>query len=905
MSFEKKSTENQKETNTPKNEERKIIIEESYGRISEDDQKERRKIVEEVKGAQEFRRKRREEIEGLRKRKEKGELLTQKELALLSIEEFPAGKTENQPEDSQKKINEKDNNAPDKEPNKTEKAQINEDVLGKAKFLNLSKEDLEQIDSFANLSSGKQAFVLEALNQTAVEMAKREAMDAYNKEYKKAGMIGKFFKGFSKESRLSKIEKEELNKMLTAGVKVYGGIITEFSDFMKKSPEVKYEGGKFKIDFLSSNEIKGEKGLNGSEARQINYFNDIAMRLSALPEEYSFKTASKKEQAEYAKAIKEYEEARGNIMKTLRERGWSESKIFSKINETEGNIKLNQFLNNNGDVEKHISRGMFSKKVIAERLAYGAAGYVTRAATMSAFGAVGAPLGAAIFGGFSSGMRARKELKEREVASRRGVEHKGEENKNFVSAENLVLKLKEIEYSFTALSDITDLPPENRMNFVKGVLEHLKGGDKDYERKASSKLLSNILTDEGYKKVQENNFDFNILSDKDLNPDLDRAREKMENSLKARVRYTQDKINAGLVNYGKGSAEAMVNRFNLLTNISSAITKSEMSGFSDTKLEDIKKLTRKQGGKAYKKGELSFQEKAHMDMMGIPYSEIGDADKAVKKNLSVEDRLRGFLNFKGEAISARQKDYIIKKAIKGAAISAGFAVGGYMIRHFAGEWFSGGGSKGVGSEANKQGVFIADGTPGQTGTPTPESTPTPGMSSASSFEEVRTEISNKAVLERTMKNISENIDTVRKAEIEEFKDFFLKENSDKGKIISGLLERDFEILKSGGHGKELMNFILNPDNYSFKDGLCRIEDFAGEKGFDLVLRKTADGVKIGIDGPVALGRYNWGEEGKRLLFKPNADFSETNLKKALEFVRNAADSFYKGPSDYTSQGWSE
>ena len=65
-------------------------MEEQYGKISENDQKERQKILDDVRKAQENRRERKEEIKDIRERKERGELLTQKELAILSMEEAPS-----------------------------------------------------------------------------------------------------------------------------------------------------------------------------------------------------------------------------------------------------------------------------------------------------------------------------------------------------------------------------------------------------------------------------------------------------------------------------------------------------------------------------------------------------------------------------------------------------------------------------------------------------------------------------------------------------------------------------------------------------------------------------------------------------------------------------------------------
>mgnify|MGYP001607762942 FL=1 len=103
----------------------------------------------------------------------------------------------------------------------------------------------------------------------------------------------------------------------------------------------------------------------------------------------------------------------------------------------------------------------------------------------------------------------------------------------------------------------------------------------------------------------------------------------------------------------------------------------------------------------------------------------------------------------------------------------------------------------------------------------------------------------------------------------------------------------------------MLNYEVADADYKFSGGKHIIKNFY-EKGFNLILKSGEGGKTIfGIDGPPALGKYNWGEEGKSWLFKADAEFNEENLNKAVKFIKKAADTFYKGPSDYTKQGWSE
>ncbi|PJE73701.1 MAG: hypothetical protein COV02_01140, partial [Candidatus Terrybacteria bacterium CG10_big_fil_rev_8_21_14_0_10_41_10] len=723
-----------------------------------------------------------------------------------------------------------------KEPNK----EISNKTLEKANFLNLKKEDLRKIDSFNGLSEAQQILVLEGLNQLAVEESKAKAFSKQQEEMKQAGLFGRFVKGFTKESKLIKLEREAFNEATTGGIKAHGELIKALSEIAEKGPEVELEkDGGVKIKYLGES-VFGKDGLNGPEKRQLNYFNDIANRLSLIPEEHSFKTAGKKERKEYDKMFGEYEEAKKKMMETLEKNGLDEKTIFQKMNEVENNIKLNQFLNANPDIEKYIEgvkgRGRLSRELLTKvggKVFYGGVGYVSRVVPIAAFGAVGAPLGAAAFGGYMAGLRARKELINREKASRKGVEDAKAGAKNFVKVE--------------------DSP--NEFGIATGLIGKLK----------------KLLEEEDQIKNSEMQ-----ESEKEI------ALKKLNERLAARISYTQEKIDAGLVNYGKGG-DAMLNRFNLIESLSGAIVKSEMAGFSGNNLEDIKKLTRKRGdfeygNKIFRKGELSFQEKAHMEMMGIPYREISEEQEKARgearKNLSLEDRMRSFLDFRGEAISARQKDYIYKKALKGAAISAGFAFGGYAIRHFAGEWFGWDkGGAGVIKGETQTGVDLKPPSTSYDAELITEKTDigAEGIEKYSSdprmaFEAMEEKPRISAEDYAKIKNYFTTDETER---------FIFRVNNfqDEGKIIANIIE-------SGND--EYISKILNPDNYEFLEGLHYARDFGGEKGFNLILRKMEDGsVKFGIDGPGALGRYNWGEGGKSWLFKANADFTESNLREAL------------------------
>ncbi|MEK7122014.1 MAG: hypothetical protein AAB807_00370, partial [Patescibacteria group bacterium] len=60
-------------------------------------------------------------------------------------------------------------------------------------------------------------------------------------------------------------------------------------------------------------------------------------------------------------------------------------------------------------------------------------------------------------------------------------------------------------------------------------------------------------------------------------------------------------------------------------------------------------------------------------------------EKEVKNALKIN--IEEILNLREKNISKKQRDYILKQAVKGALWGATFALAGYALRHFAGEWF--------------------------------------------------------------------------------------------------------------------------------------------------------------------------------------------------------------------------
>ncbi|MEK7065989.1 MAG: hypothetical protein AAB965_00260, partial [Patescibacteria group bacterium] len=387
------------------------------------------------------------------------------------------------------------------------------------------------------------------------------------------------------------------------------------------------------------------------------------------------------------------------------------------------------------------------------------------------FGYIGAPIAAAGMGAWLAYRRTKEEMIKKEILGRKGVKDESKTAKNFVKADTLVT------------------------NFDRTI-----------------------------SKIKEEN-------DKPA-PDEAEIKELRE-SLAARIKYTTDKMDKGLVDFGATEAQ-ISNRYFLVNKLSEAMVADSLNA-----------------------------------------SEQGETGQ----------RLAKFLSFQEKRISKAEQKHLITKTLKGAGIAAAFAGGGYLLRHFAGQWF--------GWDKKAETALKAGMKTEEAGNAVPRGIP--------------------AIKENYSQYKPDNI-----AGSPEFKEIGYKtaggseqffETSNKPNSFPAFNEvggvktgsdgyLGFEEIVAGAKEslpvKEELGKILGTDinDIVFKKGIHKIKDF-GEKGFSLILKKAEDGsVKFGVDGPAALGRYNWGAEGKSWLFKADADFNIENISKAKEFIKKAASSFY-------------
>ncbi len=460
---------------------------------------------------------------------------------------------------------------------------IDKGVLKKAEQFGLKERDLAKIEGFSELSQGQQFLALKNLKQIILGRIQEEAAKQYKEDVAKANFLGRIWKGMSKAYQIAKLENVKAKEIVKGGLKIHQGSLQQLVNGLKEfGPEVKIREGELEIQYVS-----GLEGLNSEEKIKVEKFNKAATEFSKVPYEWSLPSAEKKDKKKYNKFLKQYEQARDQLLKIVVEKkGEMEGNLY--LNKIEYQVKMNQFLNSNPELEEGEILKVREEKAwrsalkstFTERGVYMLGGSVVRAVTVSTLGAIGAPAGAAIVGGGIAGLRARKGLVESDKAIRRGDE------KGSIK----IRKYSKIE-------------------------------------KVSDKI--NLLI----KRMQDEN----------LSAEKRRAYEK---SLKLNIKWIEDKIDKGLINFGEHD-QRIVRQYKLF----------QFLGLAKGQIKEYQ-LAQK------------FQKRF---------------ERAIEARDSLEKRKR--------------RKYIAKKIAIGAGIAAGFAYAGEKIVDYFG-WHLGGG-KGKGGHIDK------------------------------------------------------------------------------------------------------------------------------------------------------------------------------------------------------------
>lgn len=400
-----------------------------------------------------------------------------------------------------------------------ESIKISEEDLNKIEnLIGIKVEDLKSIEGFGELSEGQQALVLNNMKQILLKRVKIESIQDNNKEMAEKGMIGRFFMGLKKSFDVRKKEKEKLSKVKKEG---YGNefkdVFAELVRGMKNfGPEAVVNNGKIEIQFATL-----DIELNEDERNILDKFNKISTEFSSLPDDWKHgKSAffSGTEKGKFEKIELEYNNSKNELLLLFKGKIGDEGHSMIRVNDIEKNIKINQFLASNPEVDKALAN-ISDKNVLksvydniaTERGAFFALGYAGRSLSAGVLGWVAAPAVAAVLGAYRGGKRGAESLEEKDILARQGKKH------------NIDIKHEDLE--------------EKRLE--KNIVD---------SRNLITRIESTI------KQISE--------IDGDGKESLEKRSELLD-KLKLRINFTEDKIKDSMVSYGEGKS-SVIDMYSLL-----------------------------------------------------------------------------------------------------------------------------------------------------------------------------------------------------------------------------------------------------------------------------------------------------------------------------------------------------
>lgn len=495
------------------------------------------------------------------------------------------------------------------------------------KKFGVKPEDLEKLEGYKDLSEGRKILVLENLKQITLGRIQEEADSRYKEHNEKAGFLGRLWNGISRHYQIAKHKKSSIEDFEKGGVALHGEILKQLTNGAALGPEaVKTAEGKIEIQHLTSKMVEERmaRPLSEEEKENVTATNAAYSEFARIPYEWSLDSASGHEKEKYIKAREKFELANDQLMDLLTAAGGKRLEAFSLMNKVSGEIRLNQFLSANPDVEEALYRikskpawVSLLKETATERGLYFAGGFALRSAAVGMLGFIGAPLAAASIGGISAYRRGREQIKTEGKGARGGLTRR--ERRHEISAltpeakEKILEEIRNAEYS-----------PEEAQQKLEEKFGELTRVTTERQKKSEAKeaVKKRHLTDAETLIARLKKLTDKILAE-------DTPRELQLEYLARLSDLTQEKINKGLVNFGtidKRSSQ----QYQLIQNLSIAET-------------------------------LLVKNRYFRD--------------------GVDERVERLLDLRQEKISAEKKRYIVRQVAKGAGLAAGFAFAGAAARH--------------------------------------------------------------------------------------------------------------------------------------------------------------------------------------------------------------------------------
>ncbi len=407
-----------------------------------------------------------------------------------------------------------------------------ENLLKELELFGISKADMEKVEGYAGLSLGQKWVMLENFKQSAVGRIHEDSARSLQMKTSKAAIPKRLWMAIVQPYFLSKERKAQASAIEKGGIAEHGETLMALAQGMAEfGPEVAIVDGALETQFINTKEIVDFEKMSDEEKEIISEYNHSANSFSMTPYEWSLSTASGSERRKYARAEKMFIEARDALRLANAARVEDQKKPTMDIFGADEQVRLQQMLNQHQDVEQTLLdiKSDRSWKPVLKTMAsasgkglYFAGGFAARSAAVGLLGTLGAPVMAAGIGGINGWLRSKKELLEQDRLARKGLVTNKETARNVVAADKVIEK---------------------------------KAKEGEEQMKEIPVGLSNKLDALMARIAQA--------------PDGSDEKKKLMVSLKARMDYTDTKINNGLVSFGTG-AESIAGKFSLAESLAKA-----------------------------------------------------------------------------------------------------------------------------------------------------------------------------------------------------------------------------------------------------------------------------------------------------------------------------------------------
>lgn len=307
-----------------------------------------------------------------------------------------------------------------------EKQETKEEQIEKKfeKLFGITPKDLKSIPEYEKLTVAQRSFLLQNMENWALEHINFSAIKQYKEEQSEASCFSKIARSLLKRFYIEKAKHQtakNIATLKTANLEM----LQDFAKMMKASGiEVYFDKDeKLKINYITSAIASYDRDI-------ASRFNTAVERLLKVTQDAQAKSKNTLPNQEDIKAAEmEYQLARKELITAMiKGRGLSKSStskeqlinsVLTEIAEIEKVIRMNQFLNNHPSVEKELSK-ITSKQfwtnalfnTALERGAYFSFGWEGRAILVGALNVFAAPVVAAASGAMFGRRRAIQTLNE-------------------------------------------------------------------------------------------------------------------------------------------------------------------------------------------------------------------------------------------------------------------------------------------------------------------------------------------------------------------------------------------------------------------------------------------------------------------------------------------------------------